>query len=214
MTSPHILCMGLRSARWGDPPGECHLSGRKLTNWPVTVPGDTTILHLDDNSLHYVPDGALLLLGNLEEISLQRNRFSAVRHNMFSGGEKLTNINLGSNKIMLVHASAFCKTSELVFLALDNNRLTFLYPETFLCLPRLRTLLLQYNSLAILEVPAAYSPPQSLSLAVHGNSLNCDQTRDSLSKTLLLVTLKCGKSTVRRKSDDVTANRSQEGTHF
>ena len=190
-------------------------------SWPWGLPQNIIILRLDGNSIHDVPDGALLVLKNLEEINLERNQISAVRHNMCIEGRKLIYINLGSNQIMFVDGSAFCNTPELIFLALDKNRLTFLYPKTFLCLPKLRTLLLQYNELTILEVPVGYSPTQSLNLAVYGNSLKCDQTRDSLRKirhTLRSgpggVTLNCRNNTSRRKSNDVIADQSQEGTQF
>lgn len=207
----------------GDREGECHLTGMGLESWPWRLPQDIIILHLDRNSIHNVPDGALLVLKNLTEITLERNQISAVRHNMFTGGKKLTDINLGSNQIMFVDGSAFCNTPELVFLALDYNSLTFLYPETFLCLPKLRTLLVQNNLLTTLEFPVGYSPTQSLSLAVYGNSLKCNQTRDSLSKIRHTmrpgpggVTLNCRNSTARRKSNDVIADQSQEGKsiHF
>ena len=214
------LAPGHAQCALGDPPGECHLTGMGLTDWPWELPPDTVILHLDDNSIYYVPDGALLSLRNLEEINMEGNEISTVRHSMLAAGKKLIYINLGSNQIMFVHGSAFCETPELVFLALDNNRMTFLYPETFLCLTKLRTLLLQYNSLSYLEVPDGYNPPQSLSLAVYGNSLTCDRTRDSLSKiqhNLLPgpggVTLNCRNSTAGRRSND-TIVRQSEGIHF
>ena len=194
-----------------------------LESWAWGLPQGTIILHLDDNSIHDVPDGALLVLKNLTEMNLERNQISAVRHNMLIGGKKLIYINLGSNQIMFVDGSAFCHTPELIFLALDNNRLTFLYPKTFLCLPKLRTLLVQNNLLTTLEFPVGYSPTHSLSLAVYGNSLKCNQTRGSLSKirhTLRPgpggVTLNCRNSTAKRKSNDVIADQSQEGKsiHF
>uniref|UniRef100_A0A1A7YLL2 Fibronectin leucine rich transmembrane protein 2 n=1 Tax=Iconisemion striatum TaxID=60296 RepID=A0A1A7YLL2_9TELE len=161
-----------------------HLYGNQLDEFPINLPKNTKVLHLQENNIQTISRGALAQLTKLEELHLDDNSISTVgveegafrealslkllflTKNHFSSvpiglPEDLKELRLDENRIAVIAEEAFQNVTRLQRLLLDGNLLTDegIAPGTFQDLSALRELALARNSLTF---PPPLLPSQSL----------------------------------------------------
>uniref|UniRef100_A0A3B4Z688 Fibronectin leucine rich transmembrane protein 2 n=1 Tax=Stegastes partitus TaxID=144197 RepID=A0A3B4Z688_9TELE len=161
-----------------------YLYGNQLDEFPVNLPKNTKILHLQENNIQTISRAALAQLTQLEELHLDDNSISTVgveegafreavslkllflTKNHLSSvpiglPEDLKELRLDENRIAVIAEEAFQNVTRLQRLLLDGNLLTDegIAPGTFQGLATLRELALARNSLTF---PPPLLPSQSL----------------------------------------------------
>ncbi|XP_061668699.1 leucine-rich repeat transmembrane protein FLRT2 [Syngnathoides biaculeatus] len=161
-----------------------YLYGNQLDEFPINLPKNTRVLHLQENNIQTISRGALAQLTRLEELHLDDNSISTVgveegafrealnlkllflTKNHLSSvpiglPEDLKELRLDENRIAVIAEEAFQNVTHLQRLLLDGNLLTDegIAPGTFQELANLRELALARNSLTF---PPPLLPSQSL----------------------------------------------------
>ncbi|KAK2890398.1 leucine-rich repeat transmembrane protein FLRT2 [Channa argus] len=161
-----------------------YLYGNQLDEFPINLPKNTRILHLQENNIQTISRAALAQLTQLEELHLDDNSISTVgveegafreavslkllflTKNHLSSipiglPEDLKELRLDENRIAVIAEEAFQNVTRLQRLLLDGNLLTDegIAPGTFKDLTNLRELSLARNSLTF---PPPLLPSQSL----------------------------------------------------
>lgn len=161
-----------------------YLYGNQLDEFPVNLPKNTRVLHLQENNIQTISKAALAQLTQLEELHLDDNSISTVgveegafreavslkllflTKNHLSSvpiglPEDLKELRLDENRIAVIAEEAFQNVTRLQRLLLDGNLLTDegIAPGTFQDLGNLRELALARNSLTF---PPPLLPSQSL----------------------------------------------------
>uniref|UniRef100_A0A669D2T0 Fibronectin leucine rich transmembrane protein 2 n=1 Tax=Oreochromis niloticus TaxID=8128 RepID=A0A669D2T0_ORENI len=161
-----------------------YLYGNQLDEFPVNLPKNTKVLHLQENNIQTISKAALAQLTKLEELHLDDNSISTVgveegafreavslkllflTKNHLSSvpiglPEDLKELRLDENRIAVIAEEAFQNVTRLQRLLLDGNLLTDegIAPGTFQDLANLRELALARNSLTF---PPPLLPSQSL----------------------------------------------------
>ncbi|XP_029352353.1 leucine-rich repeat transmembrane protein FLRT2 [Echeneis naucrates] len=171
------------------------LYGNQLDEFPVNLPKNTRVLHLQENNIQTISKAALAQLTQLEELHLDDNSISTVgveegafreavslkllflTKNHLSSvpiglPEDLKELRLDENRIAIIAEEAFQNVTRLQRLLLDGNLLTDegIAPGTFQDLSNLRELALARNSLTF---PPPLLPSQSLAkLSLQENQIN------------------------------------------
>ena len=126
---------------------------RKLTNIPRDIPHDIERIYLNNNRLVNIQSGAFSNYSQCTKISLDWNRLTEVRHDMWNG---------------LV---------ALEWLSLEHNEIKHIEPYAFSDLPRLKGLYLHDNKLTTL--PDNILPPKPMPvieiMTLHGNGLGHEE---------------------------------------
>ncbi|XP_035534811.1 leucine-rich repeat transmembrane protein FLRT2 [Morone saxatilis] len=172
-----------------------YLYGNQLDEFPVNLPKNTRVLHLQENNIQTISKAALAQLTRLEELHLDDNSISTVgveegafreavslkllflTKNHLSSvpiglPEDLKELRLDENRIAVIAEEAFQNVTRLQRLLLDGNLLTDegIAPGTFQDLVNLRELALARNSLTF---PPPLLPSQSLvKLSLQENQIN------------------------------------------
>ncbi|XP_034756622.1 leucine-rich repeat transmembrane protein FLRT2 [Etheostoma cragini] len=161
-----------------------YLYGNQLDEFPINLPKNTRVLHLQENNIQTISKAALAQLTQLEELHLDDNSISTVgveegafreavslkllflTKNHLSSvpiglPEDLKELRLDENRIAHIAEEAFQNVTRLQRLLLDGNLLTDegIAPGTFQELATLRELALARNSLTF---PPPLLPSQSL----------------------------------------------------
>lgn len=161
-----------------------YLYGNQLDEFPINLPKNTRVLHLQENNIQTISRAALAQLSKLEELHLDDNSISTVgveegafreavslkllflTKNHLSSvpiglPEDLKELRLDENRIAIIAEEAFQNVTRLQRLLLDGNLLTDegIAPGTFQDLATLRELALARNSLTF---PPPLLPSQSL----------------------------------------------------
>lgn len=161
-----------------------YLYGNQLDEFPINLPKNTRVLHLQENNIQTISRAALAQLTRLEELHLDDNSISTVgveegafrealslkllflTKNHLSSvpiglPEDLKELRLDENRIAVIAEEAFQNVTRLQRLLLDGNLLTDegIAPGTFQDLVNLRELALARNSLTF---PPPLLPSQSL----------------------------------------------------
>ncbi|XP_068564763.1 leucine-rich repeat transmembrane protein FLRT2 [Cebidichthys violaceus] len=161
-----------------------YLYGNQLDEFPINLPKNTRVLHLQENNIQTISKAALAQLTRLEELHLDDNSISTVgveegafreaislkllflTKNHLSSvpiglPEDLKELRLDENRIAHIAEEAFQNVTRLQRLLLDGNLLTDegIAPGTFQDLETLRELALARNSLTF---PPPLLPSQSL----------------------------------------------------
>nr|XP_020472627.1 leucine-rich repeat transmembrane protein FLRT2-like [Monopterus albus]XP_020472628.1 leucine-rich repeat transmembrane protein FLRT2-like [Monopterus albus]XP_020472629.1 leucine-rich repeat transmembrane protein FLRT2-like [Monopterus albus] len=161
-----------------------YLYGNQLDEFPINLPKNTRVLHLQENNIQTISKAALAQLTQLEELHLDDNSISTVgveegafrealslkllflTKNHLSSvpiglPEDLKELRLDENRIAVIAEEAFQNVTRLQRLLLDGNLLTDegIAPGTFRDLVNLRELALARNSLTF---PPPLLPSQSL----------------------------------------------------
>ncbi|XP_034017549.1 leucine-rich repeat transmembrane protein FLRT2 [Thalassophryne amazonica] len=161
-----------------------YLYGNQLDEFPINLPKNTKVLHLQENNIQTISRAALAQLSQLEELHLDDNSISTVgveegafreaislrllflTKNHLSSvpiglPEDLQELRLDENRIAVIAEEAFQNVTRLQRLLLDGNLLTDegIAPGTFQGLTNLRELALARNSLTF---PPPLLPTQSL----------------------------------------------------
>ncbi|XP_041660891.1 leucine-rich repeat transmembrane protein FLRT2-like [Cheilinus undulatus] len=161
-----------------------YLYGNQLDEFPINLPKNTRVLHLQENNIQTISRAALAQLTRLEELHLDDNSISTVgveegafrealslkllflTKNHLSSvpiglPEDLKELRLDENRIAVIAEEAFQNVTRLQRLLLDGNLLTDegIAPGTFQDLSNLRELALGRNSLTF---PPPLLPSQSL----------------------------------------------------
>ena len=161
-----------------------HLYGNQLDEFPINLPKNTRVLHLQENNIQTISRAALAQLARLEELHLDDNSISTVgveegafreavslkllflTKNHLSSvpiglPEDLKELRLDENRIAVIAEEAFQNVTRLQRLLLDGNLLTDegIAPGTFQDLANLRELALARNSLTF---PPPLLPAQAL----------------------------------------------------
>uniref|UniRef100_A0A8C6U922 Fibronectin leucine rich transmembrane protein 2 n=1 Tax=Neogobius melanostomus TaxID=47308 RepID=A0A8C6U922_9GOBI len=172
-----------------------YLYGNQLDEFPVNLPKNTRVLHLQENNIQTISRAALAQLTQLEELHLDDNSISTVgveegafmeavslkllflTKNHLSSvpiglPEDLKELRLDENRIAVIAEEAFQNVTRLQRLLLDGNLLTDegIAPGTFRDLTTLRELALARNSLTF---PPPLLPTRSLvKLSLQENQIN------------------------------------------
>ncbi|KAM6965258.1 leucine-rich repeat transmembrane protein FLRT2 [Aplochiton taeniatus] len=171
------------------------LYGNQLDEFPINLPKNTRVLHLQENNIQTISRAALAQLQRLEELHLDDNSISTVgveegafreaislkllflTKNHLSSvpiglPEDLKELRLDENRIAIISEEAFQNVTRLQRLLLDGNLLTDegIAPGTFRELSTLKELALGRNSLTF---PPPLLPSQSLvKLSLQENQLD------------------------------------------
>ncbi|KAK6295426.1 hypothetical protein J4Q44_G00346520 [Coregonus suidteri] len=172
-----------------------YLYGNQLDEFPLNLPKNIRVLHLQENNIQTISRAALAQLPRLEELHLDDNSISTVgveegafreavslkllflTKNHLSSvpiglPEDLKELRLDENRIAVIAEEAFQNVTRLQRLLLDGNLLTDegVAPGTFQELSTLRELALARNSLTF---PPPLLPTQSLvKLSLQDNQLD------------------------------------------
>jgi len=93
-------------------------------------------LHLDQNSIDFIPEYMFQELSELRTLSLSANRFADGDHHVtkeaFTGLNKLEELDLAFNEFTAVPHHAFHPLQSLRILKLSDNLLTSIHPDSFI----------------------------------------------------------------------------------
>ena len=110
------------------------------------------VLRLKRNQIEFFSDGAFYIQdGVIEEISLDRNRITAVRKGWLYGLENLRYLSLAYNRIDYIASDGWDPLKKLEELDLRSNKLQLLDRESLCSLPELRHLSLQDNRISHID---------------------------------------------------------------
>ncbi|KAK6297682.1 hypothetical protein J4Q44_G00322650 [Coregonus suidteri] len=172
-----------------------YLYGNQLDEFPINLPKNIRVLHLQENNIQTISRAALAQLPRLEELHLDDNSISTVgveegafreavslkllflTKNHLSSvpiglPEDLTELRLDENRIAVIAEEAFQNVTRLQRLLLDGNLLTDegVAPGTFQELSNLQELALARNSLTF---PPPLLPTHSLvKLSLQDNQMD------------------------------------------
>lgn len=172
-----------------------YLYGNQLDEFPINLPKNTRVLHLQENNIQTISRAAMAQLTKLEELHLDDNSISTVgvEEGAFRAAESLKllfltknhlssvpiglpedlkELRLDENRIAVIAEEAFQNVTRLQRLLLDGNLLTDegIAPGTFQELTNLRELALARNSLTF---PPPLLPSQSLAkLSLQENQID------------------------------------------
>ncbi|XP_033931789.1 leucine-rich repeat transmembrane protein FLRT2 [Pseudochaenichthys georgianus] len=172
-----------------------YLYGNQLDEFPINLPKNTRVLHLQENNIQTISRAALAQLTRLEELHLDDNSISTVgveegafreaislkllflTKNHLSSipiglPEDLKELRMDENRIAHIAEEAFQNVTRLQRLLLDGNLLTDegIAPGTFQELTNLRELALARNSLTF---PPPLLPSQALvKLSLQDNQID------------------------------------------
>lgn len=172
-----------------------YLYGNQLDEFPINLPKNTRVLHLQENNIQTISRAALAQLTRLEELHLDDNSISTVgveegafreavslkllflTKNHLSSvpiglPEDLKELRLDENRIAVIAEEAFQNVTRLQRLVLDGNLLTDegIAPGTFQDLANLHELALARNSLTF---PPPLLPTQALTkLSLQENQID------------------------------------------
>ncbi|XP_056005694.1 slit homolog 2 protein-like isoform X3 [Ostrea edulis] len=118
-----------------------------LTTVPTNIPKDTCALHLYNNQLTTIGNGAFEGLSNLQTLYLFSNQLTTIGNGAFEGLSNLQTLILGYNQLTTIENGAFEGLSNLQELFLDNNQLTTIENGAFEGLSNLQTLPIDRNPL-------------------------------------------------------------------
>ena len=109
-------------------------------------------LRLKRNQIEFLSDGAFYISnGQIEEISLDRNRITNVRKGWLYGLDQLRYLSLSSNRIDFIASDGWDPLKKLEELDLRSNKLQLLDRESLCSLPELRFLYLQDNKISHID---------------------------------------------------------------
>ncbi|XP_061111077.1 leucine-rich repeat transmembrane protein FLRT2 [Conger conger] len=172
-----------------------YLYGNQLDEFPLNLPKNVRVLHLQENNIQTISRAALAQLLKLEELHLDDNSISTVGVEeaafreaislklLFLTKNHLSSVPIGlpvdlkelrldENRIAVIAEEAFKNVTELERLILDGNLLTDegIAPDTFQDLVNLRELSMARNSLT---VPPSNLPAEFLvKLNLQDNQMN------------------------------------------
>ncbi len=129
---------------------ELHLYDNALETLPEGAfdqLGDLSSLSLSNNQLTTLPGGIFAGLKNLQELFLSHNRLATLPDGIFAGLTNLKGLSLAGNKFATLPLGIFAGLSNLKQLALTHNRLATLPSGVFAGLTNLKLLLFNGNQL-------------------------------------------------------------------
>ena len=104
------------------------------------------------NQIEFLSDGAFYISGGqIEEISLDRNRITNVRKGWLYGLDQLRYLSLSNNRIDFIASDGWDPLKKLEELDLRSNKLQLLDRESLCSLPELRFLYLQDNKISHID---------------------------------------------------------------
>ncbi|KAM6914967.1 leucine-rich repeat transmembrane protein FLRT2 [Xenentodon cancila] len=149
-----------------------HLYGNQLDEFPINLPKNTRVLHLQENNIQTISRAALAQLSKLEELHLDDNSISTVgvEEGAFREAVSLKLLFLTKNHLSSVPIGL---PEDLKELRLDENRIAFIAEEAFQNVTRLQRLMLDGNLLMDEGIaPGAFQDLVTLrELALARNSL-------------------------------------------
>ncbi|XP_056005693.1 slit homolog 2 protein-like isoform X2 [Ostrea edulis] len=145
-----------------------------LTTVPTNIPKDTCALHLYNNQLTTIGNGAFEGLSNLQTLYLFSNQLTTIGNGAFEGLSNLQTLILGYNQLTTIENGAFEGLSNLQELNLGYNQLTTIENGAFEGLSNLQTLFLDNNQLTTIENGAFEGLSNLQTLPIDRNPLHCD----------------------------------------
>jgi Leucine-rich repeat (LRR) protein len=113
---------------------------------------DLQKLRLKRNQIEFLSDGAFYVSnGEIEEISLDRNRITNVQKGWMYGLDHLRYLSLANNQIDYIASDGWDPLEKLEELDLRSNKLQLLDRESLCSLPELRFLYLQDNKISHID---------------------------------------------------------------
>jgi Leucine-rich repeat (LRR) protein len=109
---------------------------------------DLQLLTLNDNELHFLADGSLSHLAQLQEVWLRQNSLVYIPRGLPSSVRK---VHMDSNNIQMIETGLFNNMSHLDYLTVENNQVGSIQPNTFAGLRFLTALNFQGNLIHTLE---------------------------------------------------------------
>ncbi|CAG5116313.1 unnamed protein product [Candidula unifasciata] len=109
---------------------------------------DLQLLTLNDNELHFLADGSLTHLTQLQEVWLRHNNLVYIPRNL---PDNVRKIHVDSNNIQQIEVGLFSNMSHLDYLTVENNQINGIQPNTFTGLRFLNTINFQGNQIRSLE---------------------------------------------------------------
>ncbi len=141
------------------------------------IPGTTTVVWLNENSISFVPTNYFILL-SLEKIELNSNVIMDIDDSAFSGVPTVTEIWLQSNQLTVIREMMFSGLPNLATLWLSDNQIHTVEPASFRDNVALTLLHLAGNSLQNLSrcmFDLENHPTNLNTFYMHQNPLQCNQ---------------------------------------
>ncbi len=154
-------------------------SRQNITDITVhTIPGATTIVRFDYNSITFVPGNHFKNLSSLNDIRLNHNVITDIADAAFSKVPSVTKILLTSNLLTVIREMMFSGLPNLSMLQLNSNQIHAIEPGSFRENTALTSMTLKWNSLQ--SVPRYMfdldNHPTTLRFTMYSNPLQCDSS--------------------------------------
>ncbi|GMT08730.1 hypothetical protein PFISCL1PPCAC_27, partial [Pristionchus fissidentatus] len=144
---------------------------QRLFSVPLSLPANTTVLHLKGNSISSISSLPSLL--QLTALFLSHNRIQSIPENFLDNFPSLTHLALSHNDITAVHSLAV-RSSRLQVLELRHNRIAHISSSALDGLSSLHSLDLSHNHLHSLPTDLLVNAKKLQNFRLNGNPVNCD----------------------------------------
>ncbi|GMS78246.1 hypothetical protein PENTCL1PPCAC_421, partial [Pristionchus entomophagus] len=144
---------------------------QRLFSVPLSLPENTTVLHLKGNSIRSI--SSLPPLRQLTALFLSHNRIQSLPENFLDSFPALEHLALGHNDITSVHSLAL-RTSRVKILELRHNKITHLSSSALDALSSLHSLDLSHNHLHSLPTDLLVNTKRLELFRINGNPIHCD----------------------------------------
>ncbi|XP_044192156.1 toll-like receptor 13 [Thunnus albacares] len=119
----------------------------ELTAVPDDIPQNATSLDLSSNQIFNINRTHLRGLSKLRHLHIENNCISHVNDGAFADLAKLMELEMGSNNFSNLTDNMFLGLTKLVYLSVEKNYITYISPLSFQPLISLQRVILRYNCL-------------------------------------------------------------------
>ncbi|XP_078602449.1 uncharacterized protein LOC144876732 [Branchiostoma floridae x Branchiostoma japonicum] len=152
-------------------------SHRKFLSIPDGIPGDTTMLHLEENSFQQVNSSQFSNYTKLQTLYLYNNNISTIEAGAFAELEHLSTLRLFTNHLSTLENGMFQGLTNLSLLDLSRNRILTIPDDVFSSLQNLEVLHLWDNQIIFVSLNAFRGLDNLHHLTLDGNNLTAVPTQ-------------------------------------
>ncbi len=171
-----LICM-VRAQTWNNETKVYSLISGGLTQVPSDIPAQAVKVELNNNRIEVIIQNSFSNLSACEELHLYQNKIHTIENGAWNGLVSLRELRLESNQIEVVRQNSFSNLSACEVLYLSNNKIHTIENGAFNGLDNLKELRLHSNKISTLPRTVFVSEhPSNIGLSLYSNPFVCNNT--------------------------------------